>query len=67
MSIASEGKLASGDDDLAALPPLGRVAFPESDPELTAMLSRSAESVGLHWRPPPSPERSRLEGCHLEG
>ncbi len=30
----------------AALPPSGRVALPESDPELTAMLSRAVESVG---------------------
>ncbi len=36
-----------------------RVALPESDPELTAMLSRAAESIGLHYRRPPSPERSR--------
>ncbi len=55
MSIAaSEGELGSGDDDSAVLPPSGRVAWPESDPELTAMLSRAAESVGLHWRPPSS-------------
>ncbi len=47
MSIAtSEGELGSGDDDSAALPPSGRVALPESDPGLTAMLSRAAESVG---------------------
>ncbi len=57
MSIAaSEGELGSGDDNSAALPPSGRVALPESDPGLTVMLSRAAESVGLHWRPPPSPE-----------
>ncbi len=62
---ASEGELGSGDDDLAALPPSERVAVPESDPELTAMLSRAAESVGLHWRPPPSPERSRLDDWFL--
>ncbi len=50
-SIAASGdELGSGDDDSAALPPSGRVALPESDPELTAMLSRAAESVGLHWR-----------------
>ncbi len=29
------------------------------------MLSRAAESVGLHWRPPPSPERSRLDDWFL--
>ncbi len=39
----------------------GRAKLPESDPELTAMLSQAAESVKLHWKPPPSPERSRLE------
>ncbi|XP_016422019.1 uncharacterized protein LOC107750954 [Sinocyclocheilus rhinocerous] len=66
MSVAaSEGELGSGDEDSAALPPSGRVALPESDPELTAMLSRAAESVGLHWRPPPSPERSRLDDWFL--
>ncbi len=37
--------LGSGDDDSAALPPSGRVALPESDPERTAMLSRAAESI----------------------
>ncbi len=53
MSIAASGdELGSGDGDSAALPLSGRVALPESDPELTAMLSRAAESVGLHWRPP---------------
>ncbi len=66
MSIAaSEDKLGSGDDNSAALPPSGRVALPESDPELTAMLSRAAQSVRLHWRPPPSPERSRLDDWFL--
>ncbi len=66
MSITASGdELGSGDDDSAALPPSGRVALPESDPELTAMLSRAAESVGLHWRPPPSPKRSRLDDWFL--
>ncbi len=67
-TIAASGdELGSGYNDSATLPPSGRVALPESDPELTAMLSWAAESVGLHWRPPPSPERSRLDdwfmGC----
>uniref|UniRef100_A0A8C2CNC7 Sodium channel protein n=1 Tax=Cyprinus carpio TaxID=7962 RepID=A0A8C2CNC7_CYPCA len=31
----------------------------------TAMLSRAAESVGLQWKPPPSPERSRLDDWFL--
>ncbi len=48
-----------------ALGTLGRVALPESDPELTAMLSRAAESIGLHYRRPPSPERSRLDDWFL--
>ncbi len=39
----------SGDDDSAALPPLGVVALSEPDPEMTAMLSRAARlsSVGV--------------------
>ncbi len=66
MSIAASGdELGSGEDDSAALPPSGRVALPESDPELTAMLSRAAESIGLHYRPPPSPEHSRLDDWFL--
>ncbi len=66
MSIAaSEGELGSGDDDSAALPPPGSVALPESDPELTAMLCRATESVRLNWRPPPSPEHSRLDDWFL--
>ncbi len=48
ISITASGdELGSGEDDSAALPPLVRVALPESDPELTAMLSRAAESIGL--------------------
>ncbi len=66
ISITASGdELGSGEDDLAALPPSGRVALPESDPELTAMLSRAAESIGLHYRRPPSPERSRLDDWFL--
>ncbi len=40
ISITASGdELGSEEDDSAALPPSGRVALPESDPELTAMLS----------------------------
>lgn len=47
---ASEGELmSSGDEYSAALPPLGVAALPESDPEISAMLSRAAMSVGLEW------------------
>ncbi len=63
--LFSQWVTCSGGDNSAALPPPGRVALPESDPELTAMLSRAAESVGLHWRPPPSRERSRLDDWFL--
>ncbi len=50
ISITASGdELGSGEDDSAALPPSGRVALPESDPELTAMLSRAAESAAA-WR-----------------
>ncbi len=67
MSITASGdELGSGEDDSAALPPSGRVALPESDPELTAMLSRAAESIGLLYRlKPPSPECSRLDDWFL--
>ncbi len=49
MSIAAlEGELSlSGDDDSAALPPSGVVALSKPEPEMTAMLSRAAENVGL--------------------
>ncbi len=41
------------------------VAMPESDLEVTAMLSRATESVGLKWRKPPCPEPSRLDDWFL--
>lgn len=50
----------------AVFPPLDRVALPEPDPELTAMLSRAAKRVGLKWRSPPFPEASRLDDWFLE-
>ncbi len=37
------------------------VAMSESDLEMTAMLSRTTERLGLEWRPPPCPEHSRLD------
>lgn len=37
----------------------------ESDPGVTAMLSQAAETVGLEWKPPPSPERLRLDDWYL--
>ncbi len=52
LTAASEGEPElSGEEDSAALPPFGMVAMPESDPEMTAMLSRAAMRVGLEWRP----------------
>ncbi|ROL46838.1 hypothetical protein DPX16_20490 [Anabarilius grahami] len=67
MSIsASEGEHeSSGDEDSAALPPSGVAALPEPDPELTAVLSRAAEKVGLAWNPPPCPGPSRLDDWYL--
>ncbi len=52
MSIAALELSLSGDDDSAALPVSGVVTLSESDPEMTAMLSRAAENVGLVWNPP---------------
>ncbi len=69
MSVAaSEGEPSlSGDDDSAALPPSGVVVLSEPDPEMTAMLSRAAENVGLVWNPPPRPDPSRLDEWFLGG
>ncbi len=69
MSVAaSEGEPSlSGDDDSAALPPSGVVALSEPDQEMTAMLSRAAENVGLVWNPPPRPDPSRLDEWFLGG
>ncbi len=41
------------------------VVMPESDLEVTAMLSRAAKRVGLEWRKPPCPEPSRLDDWFL--
>ncbi len=67
MSIATlEGESdQSGDDGSVPLPPSGRSAVPDSDPEMVAMLARAAESVGLEWRPPLCPEPSRLDDWFL--
>lgn len=63
---ASEGERMSPEDEVSAvLPPSGVTALPESDPELTAMLSRAAASVGLEWSPPLCPESSRLDDWFL--
>ncbi len=69
MSVAaSEGEPSlSGDDDSAALPPSGVVELSDPDPEMTAMLSRAAENVGLVWNPPPRPDPSRLDKWFLWG
>jgi hypothetical protein len=66
MSIAaSEGELASGDDDSAVFSPSGSLTLPEPDPEMSAMLKRAAEAAGLEWNPPPCPVQSRLEDWYL--
>ncbi len=65
-NATSEGESdQSGDDGSVPLPPSGRSAVPDSDPEMVAMLARAAESVGLEWRPPPCPEPSRLDDWFL--
>ncbi len=67
MSIAaSEGELDSGDEDLAALLPSGRVVLSELDPELTAMLSRAVKMVGLEWREPLCPQPSSSDPGLME-
>ncbi len=61
MSIAAsvDGQSSSEDEDSAKLHPSGVAAAAESDPELTAVLSRAAARSGLEACTPPSPEPSR--------
>ncbi len=47
------------------LPPSGKVAVPDPDPEMMAMLSRAANRVGLVWNPPPCPKPSRMDDWFL--
>lgn len=67
MSIAAsgDGQSSSEDEDSAGLPPSGVAAAAESDPELTAVLSRAAVSVGLEACTPPSPEPSQRDDWFL--
>lgn len=54
MLIAVSEGASSGDEDSTALPPSGRVALPEHDPELTASPPRElGSSGGLHHVPSP--------------
>ncbi len=41
------------------------IEMPESYLEMTAMLSRAAEMLGLEWRKPPCPKPSRLDDWFL--
>ncbi len=51
MSIAASGELSlSPGMTTRLLPPSGVVALSEPDPEMTAMLSRATENVGLVWK-----------------
>ncbi len=63
MSIAAsvDGQSSSEDEDSAKLHPSGVAAAAESDPELTAVLSRAAARSGLEACTPPSPEPSRWD------
>ncbi|XP_073727427.1 RIMS-binding protein 2 isoform X2 [Misgurnus anguillicaudatus] len=56
-----EGGAPLSEADSDVLPPSGRVVTPEFDPEMVAVLSRAAETVGLEWVNPPQPEPSRLD------
>ncbi len=67
MSIAASGDgfTSSEDEGAVGLPPLGVVTTAAPDPELTAMLTRAAVSIGLEVNRPPSPEPSRLDDWFL--
>ncbi len=47
--------------------PFGCGSVVRARPEMTAMLSRAAENVGLVWNPPPRPDPSRLDEWFLGG
>lgn len=47
IAVLEGGLEFPGDQDTAALFPLGTVALVEYDPEMTALLAWAAESVGL--------------------
>ncbi len=57
--------MSSEDEDLAGLPHPGVAAPAESDPELTAMHSRAAASIGLEACISPSPEPLRRDNWFL--
>ncbi len=63
MSIAASGDgfTSSEDEGAVGLPPSGVVTTAAPDPELTAMLARTAVSIGLEVNRPPSPEPSWLD------
>ncbi len=63
MLIAASGdrQSSSEDEDSAGLLLSGVAAATESDPELTAVLSRAAASIGLEACTPPSSEPSRQD------
>ncbi len=66
MSIAASGKgLMSSEDKGSGMPPSGVVATAAPDPELTAILSQAAVSIGLEVNRMPSPEPSRLDDWFL--
>ncbi len=66
MSIAASGDgLMSSEDKGSGMPPSGVVATAAPDPELTAILSQAAVSIGLEVNRMPSPEPSRLDDWFL--
>ncbi|XDV29401.1 hypothetical protein PO909_032535 [Leuciscus waleckii] len=65
IAVTEGGSDFSADDDSVPLPPSGVSTVPETDPEMMAMLSRTANRIGLVWNPPQCPEPSRLDDWYL--
>ncbi len=65
IAASGDGFTSSEDEGAVGLPPSGLVATTAPDPELTAILTRAAVSIGLEVNRPPSPEPSRLDDWFL--
>ncbi len=65
ITASGDGLTSSEDEGAVGLPPSGVVTTAALDPELMAMLARTAVSIGLEVNRPPSPEPSRLDDWFL--
>ena len=65
VSAASESGQPSEADALSEAPAAGAGSQSVADAEMAAMLERAAKAIGIEWKSPPRPERSRLDDWYL--